>query len=98
MPALPAVNGTVNNLLHLMTAIDFTAITNVITSLNTTINNFPSESGVVQQIQLLSEVTDAVPCLSVVSDQIVAFNTTLFKMPAVCGVTDCCGQGCVALM
>ena len=63
--------------------IDFTAAIAAIATLNTTIENFPDDSGVVQQIQKLVAVPDTIPCLNATAEQIELFNATLFRLPSV---------------
>jgi CRP-like cAMP-binding protein len=83
LPSLMAVNVTVVAIQMLADQFNITAISNVITVLNTTIRGFPDDSAVVEEIKLLVQVPEAIPCISAVIAQIQSFNASLFRLPPV---------------
>jgi hypothetical protein len=83
LPSLVAVNSTVDSILSLASRINITAITGVVNALNTSIRAFPDDAGVVDEIKLLVQVPETVPCISAVTAQIQSFNASLFRLPPI---------------
>ena len=84
-PSTADISGTINALEALVDQVKFPPVYAVIDSLNATIQNFPSDSPVLHQLQLVINVPSVLPCMVTLVDAVTVVNTSLFLMPPVCG-------------